>query len=125
MPIKRLDEFPTGSGSLTNDYLFLFMDDPSGGRITKKISLNELSNNWLYLVYILYGFQMIIFYYGLKIGPMSVLNLTWNLISNILITIIGIYYFKENISHLETWGILFALFALFLFVISKFNNLST
>jgi hypothetical protein len=41
MPIKRLDEFPTGSGSLTNDDLFLFMDDPSGGRVTKKISLTQ------------------------------------------------------------------------------------
>ena len=41
MPIKRLDEFPIGSGSLTNDDLFLFMDDPSGIRVTKKISLTQ------------------------------------------------------------------------------------
>jgi len=105
--------------------IILASNDVINMGITKKINLNELSSNWLYLVYILYGFQMIIFYYGMKTAPMSVLNLTWNLLSNIIITIIGIYYFKENITHLETWGILFALFALFLFVISNFNNLST
>ena len=102
--------------------ILLASNDVISMGITKKINLNELSSNWLYFVFILYGFQMIIFYYGMKITPMSVLNLTWNLLSNVVITIIGIYYFKENITHLETWGILFALFALFLFVLSSYQN---
>jgi len=102
--------------------ILLASNDVISMGITKKINLNELSSYWLYLVYILYGFQMIIFYYGMKIASMSVLNLTWNLLSNIIITIIGIYYFKENITHLETWGILFALFALFLFILSSYQN---
>lgn len=41
MPIQRINEFPEGSGSLSNDDIFLFMDDPSGSGITKKISLNN------------------------------------------------------------------------------------
>lgn len=44
MSIKRINQFPDGSGSLTNDDLFLFMDDPSGSGITKKISLSQLSS---------------------------------------------------------------------------------
>lgn len=44
MVIKRINEFPEGSGSLTSDDIFLFMDDPSGSGITKKVSLTELSN---------------------------------------------------------------------------------
>jgi hypothetical protein len=44
MPILRINEFPEGSGSLSNDDVFLFMDDPSGSGITKKINLNELKN---------------------------------------------------------------------------------
>lgn len=43
MPIKRINEFPEGSGSLSNDDIFLFMDDPSGDKVTKKISLSQLS----------------------------------------------------------------------------------
>ena len=44
MPIQRINEFPDGSGLLTSDDIFLFMDDPSGSEITKKISLSGLTN---------------------------------------------------------------------------------
>jgi|688.fasta_scaffold03072_22 hypothetical protein len=44
MSIKRINEFPEGSGSLSNDDIFLFMDDPSGFATTKKISLSQISN---------------------------------------------------------------------------------
>jgi hypothetical protein len=44
MPIQRINEFPEGSGSLSNDDVFLFMDDPSGDGVTKKISLSQIGN---------------------------------------------------------------------------------
>jgi hypothetical protein len=44
MPILRINEFPEGSGALSNDDVFLFMDDPSGSGITKKISLSDISS---------------------------------------------------------------------------------
>ena len=42
MAIKRINEFPEGSGTLTNDDLFLVMDGPSGSALTKKVSLGTL-----------------------------------------------------------------------------------
>lgn len=42
--IVRLNELPEGSGSLSNDDIFVFMDDPSGSSVTKKISLSDISN---------------------------------------------------------------------------------
>lgn len=44
MSIKRFNEFPDGSGNLTSDDIFLFMDDPSNGASTKKISLAALAD---------------------------------------------------------------------------------
>lgn len=44
MGIVRLNELPEGSGSLTTDDIFVFMDDPSGSGVTKKISLSEISS---------------------------------------------------------------------------------
>ena len=44
MSIKRINEFPEGSGNLTSDDVFLFMDDPSNSGITKKISLSQIGN---------------------------------------------------------------------------------
>jgi len=89
---------------------------------SKYVNLGILSNNWLGFAIILYGFQMVLFNIGLKTTQMTVLNLSWNLFSNIIITIIGIYYFKENINQLETYGILFAIFALFLFGLGEYNK---
>lgn len=40
--IKRLKDFPDGSGTLTNDDIFLIMDNPSSGGITKKIALSQI-----------------------------------------------------------------------------------
>jgi hypothetical protein len=42
--IVRLNELPEGSGNLSSDDIFVFMDDPSGSAITKKISLSDISN---------------------------------------------------------------------------------
>lgn len=44
MSIKRIKDLPEGSGSLSNDDIFLFMDNPSGTAITKKISLSEIAS---------------------------------------------------------------------------------
>ena len=103
--------------------LLLAFNDLITMSISKEIIIGNLTSNWLVITFILYGFQMMIFYTGLKSTPMSLLNLSWNLISNIIITIIGIYYFKENISNLETYGLLFGLFSLFLFGIAHYNKL--
>ena len=43
MSIKRINEFPVASG-LTSDDIFLFMDDPSGSALTKKVSLSTLQS---------------------------------------------------------------------------------
>jgi len=44
MSIKRINQLPDGSGNLSNDDLFIFMDNPSASGVTKKISLSQLSN---------------------------------------------------------------------------------
>jgi hypothetical protein len=42
MSIKKINQLPDGSGNLSNDDLFIFMDNPSGSGVTKKISLSQL-----------------------------------------------------------------------------------
>lgn len=44
MGIKRFYQFPEGSGSLSADDIFLFMDNPSSSGVTKKISLDQLGD---------------------------------------------------------------------------------
>jgi hypothetical protein len=42
MSIKKINEFPEGSGTLTSDDIFLVMDNPSGSAQTKKVSVSVL-----------------------------------------------------------------------------------
>ena len=102
--------------------LIMAFNDVITMSINKEIILGNIMSNWLPFICILYGLQMYIFNKGLQVTQMSVLNLTWNLFSNIIITIIGIYYFKENISDLESYGLAFALFALFLFGLAQYQK---
>ncbi len=44
MSIKRFKDFPSGSGSLSADDIFLFMDSPDNTGVTKKISLAQLTD---------------------------------------------------------------------------------
>lgn len=44
MPILRIDEFPSGSGSITNEDLLLFLDDPNGLSITKHMRISDITS---------------------------------------------------------------------------------
>jgi len=85
--------------------------------ITKEVFLqdNLKSIYWLIIPTILYGLQIWIFYYGLKKTSMTVLNITWNLFSNILVTLVGIYYYKEQVTNIKTFAILLAFGSIILF----------
>jgi drug/metabolite transporter (DMT)-like permease len=64
--------------------------------------------------FLLYGVQSLIFYKSLKFETMAVMNIFWNMASNILVTIIGIYGLKEKISKRKLYGILLGFVALYL-----------
>lgn len=40
--IKRISDLPSSDNNLTDDDILVFMDDPSGSKITKKVPLSEL-----------------------------------------------------------------------------------
>jgi hypothetical protein len=42
---KKINEFPSGSGTLSDDDIFLMMDNPLNGGITKSLSLSSLKQN--------------------------------------------------------------------------------
>lgn len=42
--IVRLNQLPEGSGNLTSDDIFVFMDSPSSGGVTKKVSLDNIKS---------------------------------------------------------------------------------
>jgi len=86
----------------------LAINDVFSFGISKLTYLKTISPTWIIIPVILYTFQLPLFYYGLNYSSMSILNISWNLISNILVTLIGFYYFKEPVNNIEIVGLIFA-----------------
>lgn len=57
---------------------------------------------------VLYSLHPYIFLQSLKYESMTVMNLLFDVLSDISVTIMGLFYFKEEISKLKKVGLLFA-----------------
>jgi drug/metabolite transporter (DMT)-like permease len=83
--------------------------------LLKLFSIGSITSYVVFiLAFIIYGCQPFIFYYGLRFANLTVMNLMWDLASDILIAYIGLMIFKEKISNLQKIGILFGLVSLVL-----------
>jgi len=56
---------------------------------------------------LIYSTQPLIFYKALSLENMTVLNLLWDVISDIIVTFIGIFIFNETITIYQALGIVF------------------
>jgi drug/metabolite transporter (DMT)-like permease len=56
-----------------------------------------------------------IFFKALKYESLTAMNLIWDLSSDVIVTILGVFYFGESIKGLRWLAVLFALFSLALF----------
>ena len=89
--------------------------------ILKHISLKKYSINWLGLVTLIYACQPWFFLKGLSFTSMTMLNLNWDLFSDILVTLSGLFFFKEPHTKRELLAICFAFIAIYLFATDKDN----
>ena len=82
-------------------------------KITSKKQLTYSTG--LLLSTLIYAPQPYLFLKALKFENMTIVNLIWNLSSNVLVTLIGVFYFGETIKGLKLIAICMALFSLGLF----------
>ena len=75
----------------------------------KIISMKAKYLKWMIVPTIVYAIQPWIFLSALKFETMTVMNLTWDLISDIFVTIVGIYYFGEKLGPVKSLGVFTAL----------------
>jgi amino acid transporter len=64
--------------------------------IIKKIDDKLLSNQWIFIPIIISIISIFITFIGLKYTSLTILNMQWNVISNIIVTIVGILYFNKD-----------------------------
>lgn len=68
---------------------------------------------------LLYAFQPYVFLKAMSHSNMLSTNLIWNLASNILVTLLGVFFFKEKIKGLKWLAICLSLFSLGIFAYSE------
>ena len=84
--------------------------------ILKYFSMGVIKNTiWLIPAVVIYSFQPIIFLKSLSYEGLVVMNLIWDLSSDILVTILGLFWFHERLPSAKLWGVIFAFLSLALF----------
>ena len=68
---------------------------------------------------LLYAFQPYVFLKAMSHSNMLTTNLIWNLASNIMVTLLGVFFFKEKIKGLKWLAICLSLFSLGIFAYSE------
>jgi drug/metabolite transporter (DMT)-like permease len=63
---------------------------------------------------LLYAFQPLIFLQGLTGNGLTVMNLLWDLMSDIIVTVIGIFYFSEKLSIIKKTGVFLSFISIIL-----------
>ena len=68
---------------------------------------------------LVYSIEPYIFFKSLNYESLLTMNLIWDLTSDLLVTLLGIFWFKESIKGLRWLAILFAIFSLGLFAYTE------
>lgn len=75
----------------------------------------SLQGNWIFPVaFMVYGCQSLVFYYALSYTNLTIMNLMWDLSSDIILTLVGLMIFKDHLTFKQMIGLGFAFPALLL-----------
>ena len=82
--------------------------------LLKSIHLGWLSSYYFIVPVILYMAQPFLFFSSLNVESMAVMNIMWDLLSDVFVTASAIYVFNEKISYTKFLGILLAMVSMYL-----------
>ena len=83
--------------------------------LLKKISTKALSFSFIPVAMLIYAIQPFIFLEALNFESMTVMNILWDLSSDIIVTFIGIFILGEKIGFRKSIGIVLSFIAIYLF----------
>jgi multidrug transporter EmrE-like cation transporter len=74
--------------------------------IVKSVSLNSRLLKWMIVPTLVYAVQPWIFLQSLEYETLIIMNLLWDLISNVLVTLAGLILFNESIGPYKMIGVI-------------------
>lgn len=82
--------------------------------LLKAISLQWISPYFFAIPVIIYACQPVLFLKSLDYEGMAVMNMMWDLLSDVFVTFSGLYFFKEKITTKKFAGILLSILSIYL-----------
>ena len=82
--------------------------------ILKSIHLKWISPYFFILTVFLYALQPYLFLQALSLEGIVIMNLLWDLLSSVIVTIVGCFFFKEEICTTKWAGILLSFVSIYL-----------
>lgn len=89
--------------------------DTLGLSILKMINIGELTNYvWFIIPVVIYALQPLLFFKSLQYESLTVMNILFDLISVVLISIVGSFVFAEELSNYKILGIFTSIISVYL-----------
>ena len=115
---------------MNSSFLMLFsglglaLFDLIGYFILGQTYLNKISYMYgMTITSLIYLIQPFMMYKVLQMGgSVTILNLSWDCMSSILVTLLGIFYFKDKVDGLKLYGLAFSILAIFLFGLDDYKS---
>jgi len=79
--------------------------------IVKYVSMG-LDPVWMIIPMFLYAFEPLILLKSLNHESLTVMNLMWDLMSDVLVTCLGLFYFNEKISLTKMCGVVLSIISI-------------
>jgi multidrug transporter EmrE-like cation transporter len=72
------------------------------------------SRSIVVLAMLIYSFQPLIFLESLKYNSLTVMNLLWDVMSDVIVTMMGLFYFSEKLTNIKKIGVLMSFISIIL-----------
>ena len=82
--------------------------------LLKAINLGWVNSALIFLPTLIYAMQPWVFLASLKFESLTIMNLLWDVISDVLVTAMGLLFFKESITRTKMIGVGFSFISIFL-----------
>ena len=82
--------------------------------LLKAINLGWVNSALIFLPTIIYAMQPWVFLASLKFESLTVMNLLWDVMSDVIVTAIAFFYFNEKLSKFKKAGVLLSFISIIL-----------
>ncbi len=87
--------------------------------LIKYINEMKIGIKWMVIPTIVYAIQPWLFKYSLNFSSLTIMNLVWDVLSDLLVTMIGLFIMKETLNMYQIVGVCSAFMSIIFFGVGR------